>query len=230
MTPVRPLRAAAVIVASKPLDPADAVEGFGGERGRMLPAMIRAGQVTFIERVIIRFQLAGAAPIIVITGFENDRLERHLARMSVVCLNQSGWKESTVFDDAMLGLRYVERSCRGCEKVLLTTPLIPSVKEETLAALLDSTEAIAVPVYEGIEGLPLAIRRELISEIPLKAPGKNLADLAGWSPGQPEKIEVGDQGILTRLDGRDAIADLEFLQGEKHGLPMRVRLKLNLAR
>ena len=43
--------------------------------------MIRLGQVTLIERVIIRFQLVGSAPVIVITGFENELLERHLARL-----------------------------------------------------------------------------------------------------------------------------------------------------
>ena len=63
------LRGAAVIVASRPLEPSEAV---GGKE--ILPALIQAGQVSFIERVIIRLQLAGAAPIVVITGFENEKL------------------------------------------------------------------------------------------------------------------------------------------------------------
>ena len=85
------MRGAAVIVASRPLEPAEAVTDIQAEGKRILPALIRAGQVTFIERVIILLQLAGVAPIEVITGFENEELERLLSRMSVVCLHNPRW-------------------------------------------------------------------------------------------------------------------------------------------
>lgn len=213
-----PLRCAAVIVASKPL---------GHDGGDLLPAMIRAGQVTFIERVIIRFQLVGAAPIIVITGFENERLERHLARMSVVCLHNPDWEEATVFDDAMLGLRYAERTCPACDKVLLATPLIPSVQEKTLMTLLESEKSVAVPVCQGEEGLPLAVHREVIAQIPRDAEGESLTDLAALLPASVERVSLCDQGVLARSENLTA---RQPMRNRGHDLPLRARLKLSLAR
>ncbi|NLA96030.1 MAG: NTP transferase domain-containing protein [Clostridiaceae bacterium] len=230
MSPNQDARGAAVIVASRPLDPAFAATGFGGGKLDLPPALIRLGRVTLIEWVIIRFQLVGIAPIIVITGFENERLERHLARMGVVCLNNPDWKKSTLFDDAMMGLDYAERTCPACEKVLLATPLIPSVGKETLITLLASTAPVAVPVFEGKEGLPLAFHRELIAKIPRHARGKTLTDLVSLSQGPVAKITVSDPGILTGMDRPDDFPDQELAQGEEDHLPMRARLKLSLVR
>ncbi len=223
-------RGAAVIVASKPPDPALVAAGFTGDERDLPPAMIRLGQVTLIERVIIRFQLVGSAPVIVITGFENELLERHLARMSVVCLNNPDWKESTFFDDAMMGLDLSLMTCPACEKVLLATPLIPSVSKETLMTLLASGEPVAVPVFEGEEGLPLAFHRGVIAKIPRRSAGKTPADLVSLSPGPVERIAVSDPGILSGLDRLVDSPGRKPGWIEKDPLPMRARLKLSLAR
>ncbi|NLB51250.1 MAG: hypothetical protein GX809_06710, partial [Clostridiaceae bacterium] len=57
-------RGAAVIVASKPLARDEMVEELAGRQKQVLPAMIRADGMTFIERLIIRFQHVGLAPVI----------------------------------------------------------------------------------------------------------------------------------------------------------------------
>ena len=91
------IRGAAVIVASKPLEPTDYVSRFGGTRQMVQPAMMRAGQMTLLEHVIVRLQTIGVAPIVVITGFEGEALERHLSKMAVICLNVEDWQQSSIF-------------------------------------------------------------------------------------------------------------------------------------
>ncbi len=223
-------RAAAVIVASRPLEPADSVTDMFGGGKEVLPALLRAGQVTFIERVIIRLQLAGAAPIVVITGFENEQLERHLAKMSVICLNNSHWRETTIFDDAIKGLSYADRTCKACEKIWLATPLIPSVGGDTLAKLLVSESPIALPVFEGEDGLPIVIRREAVSHIVHADKGRTLRDLIAIAPGTVERIPVSDQGVLSSIGDPEGGFTQEFLSDDQANLPMRARLKLILAR
>lgn len=220
-------RGAAVIVASKPLARGEMVEELAGRQKQVLPAMIRADGMTFIERLIIRFQHVGLAPIIVITGFENEKLERHLARTGVVCLNNPHWEDSSSLDDAMMGLLYAERSCPACEKILLATPLIPSVKTETLTALLASSQAIALPVYQGEEGLPLAIHRNAVKELTGKQAGGSMADLVTSTS---ERIDLDDLGILSQIENWEDKQEQALEIGLDRRLPMRARLKLSLAR
>ena len=224
------LRGAAVIVASKPLEPKDSVSGLSGGRKRVLPAMIKAGQVTFLERVIIRLQTLGVAPIVVITGFENEPLERNLSKMGVVCLNIENWKDSSLFADAMEGILYVSRTCDACKKILLATPLIPAVSTETLTQLLSSKSPLSVPVFEGIEGLPIVFDKAVVSEFEKIKGDGTLSDFTRIAPEYVERIEVPDQGILSALSVTEDFDDDLGAQGTALHLPMRARIKLGLAR
>ncbi|HZK29161.1 MAG TPA: NTP transferase domain-containing protein [Clostridia bacterium] len=223
-------RAAAVIIASRPLEPADSVRENSGDGKELLPAMIRDGQVTFIERVIIRLQLVGAAPVVVITGFENEQLERHLAKMSVVCLNNPNWRETTVFDDAIRGLSYTDRTCKACEKIWLATPLIPSVGSSTLEKLLMSENPIALPVFEGEDGLPMIISRKAVPSIVRAEKGRTLQDLIAVAPGSVDRIPVSDQGVLSSMGDLEGSFTQEYLSDDLAHLPMRACQKLILAR
>lgn len=225
-----PARGAAVIVASRPLEPVDAVAGLGEGSGKILPALIKAGQVTFIERVIIRLQHAGAAPIVVITGYESEALERHLSKMSVVCLNNPDWQETSFFHDALKGLRYVEKSCEACDRVWLATPLIPSVDQETLSRLLLSDQPVALPVYEGQDGLPVVFHREAIPKLAGAGQGRTLADLIALSPGPVDRIPLPDQGVLSSAGDLSDYPDEPLAAADRADLPMRARVKLSLAR
>ncbi len=224
------MRGAAVIVASRPLEPGDAVTGPGGESGEILPALIKAGQLTFIERVIIRLQHAGAAPIVVITGFESERLERHLSKMSVVCLNNPRWKETSFFDDALQGLSYVERTCEACDRIWLATPLIPSVDQETLSRLLMSGQPVALPVFEGQDGLPVVFHRESLPELTGGGQGRSLADLIALLPGPVDRIPLPDQGVLSSIGNLEDYTEYPQVAGQQEDLPLRARIKLSLAR
>ncbi len=222
-------RAAAVIIASRPLERDDAVTDLA-ENKNILPALIQAGQVSFIERIIIRLQMIGVAPIVVITGFENEILEKHLARMSVVSLNNPHWKETSVFDDAVKGLSYIDRTCKDCEKILLATPLVPSVNAESLSRLLVTKATVAVPVFEGEDGLPLVIRKDAVRGIARAEKGRTFADLVAVAPGTVERVELNDQGVLSSIGNLDSYEADESSKEETSQLPMRARPKLSLAR
>lgn len=206
----RAVRGAAVIVASQPSEA-------GGRK--ILPALQKAGQMTFIEQVIVRFQHMGTAPIIVVTGYDNDELERHLAKMSVISLHRPGWQAGNLYEDALFGLTYAERTCAACEKIWLAVPQIPFVKNDTLAALLNADSAAALPVYEDREGLPLIFQRRAIAALAEAPGGKTLADLV-HAADSLARIPVDDTGVLPAAG----------VNPKGSRLPMRPRLKLTLAR
>jgi molybdenum cofactor cytidylyltransferase len=220
-------RASAVIAAARPLERADAVTDIDRDHKKILPAMIKAGQVTFIESVIAYLQWAGVAPIVVITGFEHATLERHLARMGVVSMRNEAWAETTVYDDICQGLAYIDRTCKACDRVVVTTPLVPMLNRETLASVLHAEADLALPVYNGEDGLPLAVRREMIPAI-LAREGASVADLIEAVPGTVERLATDEPGVLPSVgDVEDFGVGLD--ESDSH-LPLRARLKLSLAR
>lgn len=222
-------RASAVIIASRPLEHPESVSALGDDQ-LILPALIRIGKISLIERVIIRLQMAGVAPIVVITGFKNSILEKHLAKMNVVSLHNPHWRRTTSFDDAIKGLSYIDRTCRDCETIFLATPMIPCVDSTTLARLLASSSSVAVPVYEGEDGLPIAIRKDVVQQLARANKGQTLAELVAVAPGTVERIVLDDPGILPEVVSPDLCESDDSCSCEVMTLPMRVRFKLNLAR
>ena len=216
-------RASAVIVASRPFERPESVTGLGEDQ-QVLPALIRIGKISLIERVIIRLQTAGIAPIVVITGFKNSNLEKHLVRMNVVSLHNPHWRSSTLFDDAIKGLSYIDRTCRDCEKIFLMTPLIPSVDTTTLTRLLVSPSSVAVPVYEGEDGLPIVIRKDTVQQLARAEKGQTFEELITLVPGRSSGsrstiggfARVDNDGFsrgLRVIPGRcDEVADARALQ------------------
>lgn len=201
-------RGAAIIVASRPEE----------------------DQAASIERLIIRFQTVGLAPVIVITGYDNEALERQLGKMGVICLNSSGWRDSSDLEDARIGLDYAWRTCPSCQKILLATPGISSVRTETIRSILESPQDLTVPVYQEEKGLPVAIRRELIQGAVQAQGSGELTGLSSLAAGPVEFLTVGDPGVLSQT-GQEEGEDTPGKREDSAGLlPMRPRLKLSLAR
>ena len=184
--------------------------------------MAGGGRLSRIERLVIRFQLAGVAPIVVITGFESERLERQLARIGTVCLYNPDWEVSSDFEDAMIGLRYAERTCPLCRTILLATSQVSAVSPETISALLASEGVLALPVHQGRDGLPLAIRREAILKL-ARQDGRCLEDFLSLLPDPIDRVTVEDPGV------RPSAGESAAVPGDDR-LPMRPSMKLGLAR
>ncbi len=219
-------RAAAVIIASRP-DERDEAEADLKDDQQILPALIRVDKISLIERVVIRLQTEGIAPIVVITGYKSGTLQKHLAKMNVVSLHNPYWHGTTVVDDAIKGLSYIERTCSDCEKIFLATPLIPSVNATSLKRLLVSTSTVALPVFEGEDGLPIVIRKDAVRNLTRAEKGSTLAELVAVAPGTVERVVVDDPSVLPLAATSEAPEDHE---SHSIALPMRVRFKLNLAR
>lgn len=224
-------RASAVIIASRPPEQDGTVASVGDER-QVLPALVRVGTISLIERLIIRLQTEGVAPIVVITGFKNAKLEKHLAKMNVVNLYNPYWRETSIVDDAIKGLSYIERTCCDCEKIYLATPLIPSVHTTSLKRLLFSKSTVTVPVFDGEDGLPIVIRKDAVRNLTRSEKGRTLAELVAAAEGTVERVVLDDPGVIPLPLVSEAHKDEDLVSHPEDSmmLPLRVRFKLNLAR
>ncbi len=170
--------------------------GMSSRMGDFKP-MLTIGEMSIAERVITTFQQAGVTRIVVVTGYQAELLERHLAGREVVFLRNERYQETQMFDSACIGLEYL----RGkCDRVLFTPVDIPLFTAATVRALIASDAALACPVCEGKTGHPTLLSEALIEGI-LSDSGEGGLQGAFSRCGETmRQIPVSDPGVLHDAD------------------------------
>lgn len=178
--------------------------GKKSEKNQIHP-LLKIGSITIVKRIVLTFQKAGVSPIIVITGYEAEEIERHLADYGVVFLRNSEYESSQKFDSAKIGLDFLQGKC---DQVLFTPVNIPMFTPETLQIMIECDEKLLSPSYRGKSGHPLLISSELIPKI-LEYKGNNGMRGAIESIDiKRQWIEVEDEGILYDTDYIDRLDQL----------------------
>ncbi|MHC1746864.1 MAG: NTP transferase domain-containing protein [Cellulosilyticaceae bacterium] len=171
--------------------------------------LLQIGSITVVKRIVLSFQQVGVSPIVVITGYEADEIERHLADYGVIFLKNEQYKDSQMLDSAKIGLDFLQNKC---EQVIFCPINTPMFTPETIQRMMGCGEKIISPSYHGKTGHPLLIAQELIPSI-LDYDGTGGMRGAIQSIGVKRKwMEVEDEGILYDTD------DIEHLDQllEKH--------------
>ncbi len=197
--------------------------GMSSRMGDFKP-MLTIGAMSIAERVITTFQQAGIRRIVVVTGYQAELLEHHLAGREVVFLRNERYADTQMFDSACIGLRYLKEKC---DRVLFTPVDIPLFTAATVRALLDSKASLACPVCNGEAGHPTLIAADLIDGI-LSDPGENGLQGALLRCGVTmEQIPVADPGVLHDADTPDDYQNLLRYHNEQLVRPV---VQISLAR
>lgn len=170
--------------------------GMSSRMGEFKP-MMNLGSISIAQRVIATMQQAGATRVVVVTGFQAERLERHLSRSGVVFLRNEQYETTQMFDSAKIGLEYL---LDQCDKVLFTPVDIPLFTARTVELLLESGAELACPVYHGETGHPILMSRRVIEMI-LKDSGQGgLKGAISRCGVEQTLVEVQDRGVLHDAD------------------------------
>ena len=103
-------------------------------RMKQLKQLMRIGDMSLVERVVVSFQRAGVKDIIAVTGYRADEIEKELRRMGITFLRNPDYETTEMFDSAKLGLSYLEGRC---DKVLFCPADIPFFTDETVRKMLE---------------------------------------------------------------------------------------------
>ena len=170
--------------------------GMSSRMGDFKP-MLSIGTISVAQRVVATLKQAGAARVVVVTGYNAEELERHLASSGVVFLRNENYRTTHMFDSALIGLRYLRDKCR---QVLFTPVDIPLFTAATVDALLTSGAELACPVCGGTRGHPILMSANVIDRV-LEDSGESGLDGALSRCGVPMTlVEVDDPGILHDAD------------------------------
>ena len=197
--------------------------GMSSRMGDFKP-MLTIGEMSIAERVITTFQQAGVHRIVVITGYQAELLEHHLAGREVVFLRNERYRETQMFDSACIGLQYL----RGkCHRVLFTPVDIPLFTAATVRALLRPDAALACPVCEGRPGHPTLLSAELIDGILADSGENGLQGAFSRCGVRMEQVPVSDPGVLHDADTPDDYQNLLRYHNEQLVRPV---VQISLAR
>ena len=197
--------------------------GMSSRMGEFKP-MLSIGSISIAQRVIATLRQAGASRIVVVTGYNAEELEWHLARSGVVFLRNERYETTHMFDSALIGLKYLRDKCR---QVLFTPVDIPLFTSATAEALLASGAELACPVCGGSRGHPILMSAEVIDRIAGDSGEGGLQGALARCGVPMTFVEVDDPGILHDADTPEDYKELLELHNSQLIRPV---LQLGIAR
>lgn len=161
--------------------------------------LMTIGGTTVIRRIIIMLKQADIDPIIIITGRNGDQIEKHISKMRTICLRNTDYESTQMFDSILMGLNYIEDLC---DRVLILPVKYPMFLGDTIKKLLNTDSPVACPKYAGKRGHPVLISRELIPKLLHYEGTWGLGGALRQESVNPlvQEIPVEDQGITLSIE------------------------------
>ncbi len=181
--------------------------GMSSRMGQFKP-MLSIGSISVAQRVIANLQQAGIRKIVMVTGFNANALERHLAGNGVIFLRNENYETTQMFDSVKLGLAYLQDKC---DRLLFTPVDVPLFTAGTVRKLLDTGAELACPVCRGQTGHPLLLSTRLVPGILADDGAQGLRGAIDRCPVELLQVEVDDPGTIQDADTpEDYAALLEY--------------------
>ena len=161
--------------------------------------MLPIGDSTVIRRIIITLKRSGIDPVVVVTGKQGDEVEKHIARLRVICLRNQNYGNTQMYNSICLGLNYIEDLC---DRVFILPAKFPMFLPETIKRMMDMDAQVVCPVFEGRRGHPVLVSSNIIGKLLNYKGEKGLrgalrqvdVDRCAW------EVEVEDQGIILAVE------------------------------
>lgn len=170
--------------------------GMSSRMGDFKP-MLAVGSISIAKRIVATLRQAGISRIVVVTGFNAETLERHLAPDGVIFLRNENYRTTQMFDSARIGLSYM---AGHADRVLFTPVDIPLFTAGTVEALLAADADYACPVCRDRRGHPILLSSPLIRRLVEDSGEGGLQGALSRCGTAPVFVEVGDAGILLDAD------------------------------
>ena len=197
--------------------------GMSSRMGDFKP-MLNIGSISVVKRIIATFRQAGVDKIVMVTGYNAEALEHHLAASGIIFLRNENYMTTQMFDSVKIGLEYLENKC---DKVLFTPVDVPLFTAYTVKKLLESDSALACPVFNEEKGHPLLIDSTLIASILEDNGEQGLRGATQRCGAKMTFISVNDCGILFDADTPE---EFESLVEYHNNQLMRPEIRVSLAK
>lgn len=181
-------------------------------RMKQFKQLMKIGNLTMAERVVINFKRSGIRDIVMVTGYRGKQLEKSLEYLDIEFVENENYENTEMFESVKIGLRHLKGRC---DKVLFCPADIPFFTDETVKKVLEQTAEIVVPRCGEKSGHPISITYRLIPSI-LSYKGEEGLKGALHATGVPiQYVDVDDPGSLMDADTREDYEKLVKLHNER---------------
>ena len=178
--------------------------GVSSRMGAFKPMLLVDGQ-TMIRRVTDMMRRAEASPIVVVTGYQGEALEAHLAGLGLSFVRNERYYETQMLDSLVLGL---EQLPSQTGRVLASPADIPLVERSTVEALLAAEGDFVRPLYQGAPGHPVVLSHSILPALRAYSGEGGLKGAVETLGISVIDVPVEDQGTALDSDTRNEYAAL----------------------
>ncbi len=187
-------------------------------RMKQFKQLMKIGDMSIAERVIVNFRRAGVQDIVMVTGHNAEALEKALRDFDIRFVRNENYASTEMFDSVKLGLANVPE---GCDRVFFCPVDVPFFTDETVTEEIRqmdrNPDVLAVlPTCSGRDGHPLLIDAKIIPHILAHSGERGLRGAYESLPaGSVLRIEVDDEGAVIDADTREDYQKLVDLHNRR---------------
>ena len=198
-------------------------------RMKQFKQLMKIGNMSLAERVIVNFRRAGVKDIVMVTGYHADQVEKALKDFDVTFVRNDKYETTQMFDSARLGL---EAIADRCDRVFFCPVDVPFFTDQTVTdeiRMMDTNPdaRVIIPRCGDRDGHPLLIDAKVLQDI-LGYEGDfgMRGAYESFPKGSTIRIAVEDEGAVTDADTMDDFMKLVDIHNERILHP---RIKLSFA-
>ena len=199
--------------------------GASNRKGQFAP-LLPLGEQTIIETIVRSMQEAGASPVIVVTGYQGERLRQHLAQSGVMFVHNERYYETQMMDSLRLALTQLPE---GTEKVVVCPGDVPMAKCDTIRELLRADGDFVRPCCQGISGHPVVLSGRVLPDLMAFDGSGGLREAAKAAGISFTDIEVEDYGTTLDKGTRNEYEALLKYRRQETGTPQPLQLEVSLS-
>lgn len=162
-----------------------------------------------LVRVVETIATSGLSPLVVVTGFEADRIKPILNEIQVQLVDNNRWQEgmSTSFQPA---INVLPTSVTGAMIFLADMPAIQNdLVKKLLIRFKESREGkIVYPVFQGQQGHPVIFPRKFFPDLKNLTGDRGAKSILKDYPGSVLAVETDSPTVLMDIDTEDDLLEL----------------------
>jgi molybdenum cofactor cytidylyltransferase len=214
--PTRPMsraKAAAEAASTAPRAPRVAAlllaAGQSRRMGTINKLLIGIDGKPMVRHVAEAVAASQAAPVIVVTGHEQERVEAALAGLTAKFVHNPDFAQG-LSTSVKRGLAALPAETDGTVVCLGDMPMVTAAAIDRLIAAFNPIEgrAICVPTRRGKRGNPVLLARQLFPELAAVSGDIGARELIAAHPELVAEVEMETDGVLTDIDTPQALAKL----------------------
>ena len=175
-------------------------------RMKQFKQLMKIGDMSIAERVVVNYRRAGVRDIVMVTGYNADQIEKSLKDFDISFVRNDDYETTEMFDSARMGL---EKMSGRCDRLFFGPVDVPFFTDQTVSDEMEMMDfnpdiRVIIPRCSGRDGHPVLIDSSVLPDI-LAYDGDSgmKGALESLPSGSVLRIIVDDEGAVIDADTRE---------------------------